>query len=511
MQKSLKLDKKDYVFILILFAISFTIRCIFFQGFVLCDDPEEFGNPKYFLENKPQFNYHFHFRFTIWGINWLFFKILGVSELSFFLPTLIMSSIIPIFGFLILRKYNYSPLNSFLSSLMIATAPFEVMIGTLRANDLIFAWFVYLAFLFFILFKDRPKIQGTLVGISLWFAFYAKMWAIYFYLIFLFFYLYTTKKIRKCEGLLFFILTTAVLHVSIGILWIKLSGIFFPFFKYHSATYPVKVEDLFNVWLIYPTYIFKGSYIGTTLFGVIPYLLIISLFLKFVIKIIDKKTILDELDIFLFLLYSIFFLLLNFIPDTPLKFDQYYSVPRIFRYLYPISFPITLHLAKNLVDILFRFRVRNIIIITIFTIIIFINMVQANEATMPGRLYRQNLLSIVDDIKKFNPPSVLIDSWIGYFLTEVYLKNSNIHVEPIYGIYDAKEYEKWLRENENELPNGTIMVANFGSCVHYGCYNCGFQLNLFQENLTENWELLKEYEYLEFSKQRPALWILKRK
>jgi hypothetical protein len=73
------------------------------------------------------------------------------------------------------------------------------MIGTLRANDLIFAWFVYLAFLFFILFKDRPKIQGTLVGISLWFAFYAKMWAIYFYLIFLFFYLYTTKKIRKCE------------------------------------------------------------------------------------------------------------------------------------------------------------------------------------------------------------------------------------------------------------------------------------------------------------------------
>lgn len=41
-------------------------------------------------------------------------------------------------------------------------------------------------------------------------------------------------------------------------------------------------------------------------------------------------------------------------------------------------------------------------------------------------------------------------------------------------IYDAKEYEKWLRENENELPNGTIMVANFGSCVHYGCYNADF-------------------------------------
>jgi hypothetical protein len=99
MQKCLRVDKKDAILILILFSISFALRLIFFQGFVLCDDPEEFGNPRYFLENKPQFNYHFHFRFVIWGINWLFFKTLGISEFSFFLPTLAMSSIIPIFGF----------------------------------------------------------------------------------------------------------------------------------------------------------------------------------------------------------------------------------------------------------------------------------------------------------------------------------------------------------------------------------------------------------------------------
>jgi hypothetical protein len=147
-------------------------------------------------------------------------------------------------------------------------------------------------------------------------------------------------------------------------------------------------------------------------------------------------------------------------------------------------------------------------IVIIFVVIILVNIIQANEATMPGRMHHQTLLSIVNDLKQINPPLVLIDSWIGYFLKEVYLRDYDIHVEPIYGIYDAKEYEMWLEKNEERLPNGTIMVANFASCVHYGCYNCGFQINLFNRSLSDNWILVKEYNYLEFSGQKPKIYML---
>jgi len=339
------------------------------------------------------------------------------------------------------------------------------------------------------------------------------MWALYFYLIFFIFYLRSYKKSGSYENFIYFLLTTLILHVLTGIYWIKEAGIFFPFFKYHSATYPYKLEELPRLWSIYPTYIFKGSYINTTLFGEIPYLLIILLFVKLIMSRKMRKNKFDELDFLLLSLYSIFLLFLNFIPDTPLKFDQYYSVPRIFRYLYPISFPISLHLSKIIIDLisdLISNDKQKMLLTVVISILIFLNIFRADEATLPGRKYRLQLLSIVNDVKEIKPPTLLVDSWIGYFMREVYLRDSNIYIEPIIGIYDAKEYEKWLKENEEKLPVGSVIVANFGSCVHYGCYNCGFQLHLFNESLSEKWVLVKEYEYLKFSNQKPSLWIVKK-
>jgi len=508
----LKEIRRDIILLSILFLLSFALRLIYFQGFILCDDPEEFGHPKYFLEHKPSFNYHFHFRFSIWIFNWFFFKIFGISEMSFFLPTLLMSSTFPLFAFLILRNFKYNSLSSFLAGLVISTAPFEVMIGTLRANDLIFAWFVHLAFTVFVLFRKKQKIQGILVGIFLWLAFYAKMWAAYFYLIFFIFYIYLHRKGENCSGLMYFIASSFILHLITMFYWKKEAGIFLPFFKYHSATYPVTLDNLINIWLTYPTYIFKGSPLGTTLFGTIPYILLLSLIIKFVVsRRKNTKVRFDQLDVFLFTLYFIFFILLNFVPDTPLKFDSYYSVPRIFRYLYPVSFPMTLHLAKNIIDVAFCFRFKRLFLVFIFALLILINILQARESTLYGREYRSNLLSIIEDIKNLRPPTVLVESWVGYFLQEVYLKDFNISIEPIYGIYDAKDYEMWLKNNEERLPNGAALIANFGSCVYYGCYHCGFQIDLFIEKLSDDWNLIKEYEYLKYRNQKPRLYLLSKK
>jgi len=171
----------------------------------------------------------------------------------------------------------------------------------------------------------------------------------------------------------------------------------------------------------------------------------------------------------------------------------------------------TLHLAKNIIDVAFGSRFKKLFLIFIFALLILINILQAQEATLYGREYRSNLLSIIEDIKNLYPPTVLVESWVGYFLQEVYLKDFNISIEPIYGIYDAKDYEIWLKNNEERLPNGTVLIANFGSCVYYGCYHCGFQLDLFREKLSDDWNLIKEYGYLKYRNQKPRLYILSKK
>jgi len=505
----MKIEKIDLYFLLIIFSLSFLLRMLFFQGFVLCDDIQEFSTPLHFLTSRPDFHDAFHLRFILWGTNWIFFKIFGVSEFSFFLPTLLMSSSMPLLAYLIIRKFGYSSFHSLLISLFVASSPFEIMIGTLRANDLIFAWFVYLAFLTFLLFEKKPEIQGIMVGILLWFAFYVKLWAVYFILVFLIFYVRLLLRKKEYKSLIYFFLTSLVLHALIGIFWVKEVGIFFPFLKYHSATYPIPNNKIFELWTVYPTYIFKGSFISTTLFGLVPYFLLAFLLVKLVLF-WKKKIKIDELDFYLFPFYFIFFMLLNFLPDTPLKFDQYYSVPRIFRYLYPISFPMSLHAGKMIVDIFISLKFKKEFQIFLFLFLIVVNLVYACEATLPGRIYREDLLSMVEDIKRIEPPIVLSESWIGFFLERVYLKDTKIIVKIVPNIFDAKEYESWLKENEKDLPDKTLLIANFGSCVHYGCYNCGFQLSLFKEKTLEKWKLLKEYKKLEYSplKQVPAIWIL---
>ena len=46
----------------------------------------------------------------------------------------------------------------------------------------------------------------------------------------------------------------------------------------------------------------------------------------------------------------VFFLLLNFFPNN-FTFDRYYSVPRIFRYLAPLSYGLSLLAARLVLDV----------------------------------------------------------------------------------------------------------------------------------------------------------------
>jgi hypothetical protein len=264
--------------------------------------------------------------------------------------------------------------------------------------------------------------------------------------------------------------------------------------------------------------IFGGSEFGTTFFGYIPYLLISLLLLKIILsrlKKFSKLLRLDKFDFYLIVFYVSFFLFLNFFPNT-FNFDQYYSAPRIFRYLAPISFPMTLHLAKLILDfnkITFKFNraASKYAIILLFVAMIAVNIYQADEATKPGRIYRQALLSTVRDIKSQPAPQVVSESWLTFFLREVYLKgwDNRVVTVPNYTFDDAKKYENWLKEIEPTLPNGTMLITGLGNYIYYGCQNCGFHLKLFSGGLDTSWRLFREYNILTYLyKPEPArLWI----
>jgi hypothetical protein len=101
------------------------------------------------------------------------------------------------------------------------------------------------------------------------------------------------------------------------------------FIDVHAANYPVQAKDLPLEWNRYPRMIFVGSEFGTTLFGIVPWVLV----LLFLWRLVRRR--LDRADWLLFGFWGIVFGLIEFFP-AGFSFDKYYT-PRIFRYLAPIS------------------------------------------------------------------------------------------------------------------------------------------------------------------------------
>ncbi len=520
-------NRKSFKYIIIpaiIFLFSYTLRIHFFSGFILCDDLQEFATVKHVLLNGPNLKDQLHLRFGVWLFNLVFFKLFGISEMTFFLPTILMSSSIPLIGYLILTYKSYKTFNSFLGSLLISSAPFEVLIGGLRANDLIFSWILSIAILFFIILEKKPIFQGIITGFLLWIAFYVKLWVVYVFPVLFIYYMFQLIRKGWIKGALSCFITSFLLHLITSIYWKIRIGGFLPFITNHAATYPVNKSYLKTLFMIYPNFLFNGSEFSTTLFGIIPSLLIFLICIKIFLIFFSKKLLkinykFDKLDYILFSYYVTFFLLLNFFPNT-FKFDQYYSAPRIFRYLTPLSFPMTLHIVKLILDFsefsnkyIFKFKkeiIQRIILLLLFVSLIFLNIIQVKEATLPGRIYRESILKIIRDIKLLSPPKIIPEAWLSFFLREIYLKDVDADIVTIYDTHHVTEYETWLNKHQSGFPNGTVLITGLGSCVHYGGHQSGFRLNYFKDELDTSWKLYREYNNLTYlpSPETTKLWIL---
>ena len=463
------------------------LRAAFFSGFVLCDDVEEFGTAVHVLTHGLILSHHLQLRFGGWLFNVAAFKLFGVSEFAFFAPTALMSASLSLVGYAILVRWGYPLLAAFAAALMIAAAPFEILLGTLRANDVILAWLVGLALAALVVLDERPVRQGLAVALLGWLAFYVKLWVVYFLPALGLHYLLDAWRRGRWRSGVAFALASLLLHGATCALWKWRTGYWLPFIWIHAATYPVPSGELARVFLIYPDLLLHGSEFGTTLFGSVPYLVVLGLALKLAGTVARRLGVpyrMDARDWALFGCYASFLLLLNFFPNS-FTFDRYYSAPRIFRYLAPLSFPMTLHLAKMVLDLV-PARAGWLPVAALLALT-GLNLHQAAEATAPSRAYRATLMAVVREVRARRPPMLVTEGWLAYFLSSVYLNDfaREVQVVQIPLVLDnARDYEAWLQRRQSDFAPGTFLPTGFGSCAHYSAIRDGFRLALFQAGST---------------------------
>src|SRR2546426_507453 len=99
---------------ILIYCVSLYLRYVFFQGFILGDDAEEFALLQRILaQHGPDFVGHLEYRFNIWIFNYVVLSYLGISEPTFFLPTVLMSGSLGVVAYHILRLWRYGTPHAF--------------------------------------------------------------------------------------------------------------------------------------------------------------------------------------------------------------------------------------------------------------------------------------------------------------------------------------------------------------------------------------------------------------
>src|SRR6058998_2371795 len=218
----------------VILAWACALRVVFFSGFVLCDDRQEFWSAVQAFAYGPTFSDQFFLRFGVWLFNVAAFKLFGVSEFGFFFPTTLMSASLAVVGYAILVRWGYALLPAFAAALMIAAAPFEILMGTVRANDVILAWLVGLALAALVVLDERPVRQGLVVALLGWLAFYVKLWVVYFLPALGVYYLLEAWRRGRWRGAVVFALASLVLHGATCAFWRQRTGSWLPFILSHA-------------------------------------------------------------------------------------------------------------------------------------------------------------------------------------------------------------------------------------------------------------------------------------
>jgi tetratricopeptide (TPR) repeat protein len=122
-------------------------------------------------------------------------------------------------------------------------------------------------------------------------------------------------------------------------------------------------------------------------------------------------------------------------------------------------------------------------------------------------------MSAMRDVQEQQPPKLVADALVATWAKIFYLDPRYlIEVVVLAQTYKPDEYEKWIREHEKTLPEGTMLITGLANYPYYGAHGDGPLLNFFSAPLDSRWELVREYGLLSYL-YRPEpvrLWRLKR-
>src|SRR5688572_19444153 len=111
-----------------LFLLASIVRLRFHGGFVLGDDAEEFQLIRSMVVDGVGFEGHLRYRVPMWLFNYLSERAFGNYEAAFFLPTWLLSSLLPVLAYLTLRSAAYGRGAALFAGALVAFSPFEVLI-----------------------------------------------------------------------------------------------------------------------------------------------------------------------------------------------------------------------------------------------------------------------------------------------------------------------------------------------------------------------------------------------
>ena len=172
---------------ILLFLVALSIRIVFYGGLSMGNDLTEIQTVKSIFGAHlgegsgmhPDWTDPNYYNFHNWLLSGLLAVIFGLKEWTFFLPHLLISSAMPVLAFMVLTKLKFDKMRGFLGGLVVACAPFEILLGTIKCNDLLLALFITLGVLATFNSSKHRKRVGAWIGFLFWNAFYVKTWAIY--------------------------------------------------------------------------------------------------------------------------------------------------------------------------------------------------------------------------------------------------------------------------------------------------------------------------------------------
>ncbi len=488
---------------LALALVCAAVRGFLHCGFVMGDDAAVVGITDV---KRGDLTWHLeqvNLRFGVWAPYLLSGKLFGTGELGFFMPTLIVSSSFAAVAYLLLRRLGYSFAGSVFGGLFVGLSPFEVLIGTSFANDIFLAGafvYAYLAWQY----RDRlPNVSGILVAVLLWFAFFNKAWAVYLVPFLAVDFVADVYRRRRLAFWASTVVVTLVLHAATAYSYMRSTGDPFPLLHLLPAHYPVPRSELLHLLLTYPYQIVVGDELTrSTLFGPVAYVWLVALCCAVVLRGPREVFRRDRFGTELLVMWLGVFLLINFVPNY-YSLTEYHSAPRIFRYLTPISFFLSLHAAKLLLDCSSRLagRLPASVVALLGVLLLAANLVGAFRATAPGRQNRRAVDDVVAAVAERCPPVLIMENWQGYFFGRLYLHDkcprTRVVNLSLVGFGD-EHIEENIHVQLPELPRNAMLVTGLGSYVYYPCIGCFIDAAQLKLSPADGWERVRDAGRLTF-------------